>query len=468
MSHSYIVEAKSPWQPLPRLALPVLAEETLTLMVTWTDWWLCGHFLGHHGDSAKAAMGLMGYTMWLIPSLFAAVAIGATALVARYMGGQDIERAQRTANQSVLIGIAFAVVLTLTFALLGNQFVAAMQLKGEAGKLAVDYLWIIVPIIPLIMFEQVGAACLRGAGDTVTGMIAKSIVVIVNIAISATLVTGWGPFPDLGWIGLAIGTATGHAIGGLILFTALLRGRARMKLQWRWLKPDFSLIGKLLRIGVPGGTDLAALLGAQLVFVAIVNSLGESAAAAHGLAVQIEACAYLPGHAFQVAAATLAGQYLGAGKPVMASRSSLYCFAVACFIMVTAGTIMYFWGDHVAYFFTGNWEDPTTHNSARLLKIVAFAMPSLAFVMVITGALRGAGDTVWPLVFTLFGFLVIRIPLAAYLACSTFTVPVLNIQMEGLGWGVQGAWYAMATDLTIRALFALVRFSHGGWKNVKI
>ncbi len=453
---------------MPRLAGPVLAEETLTLAVTWTDWWLCGHYLAHYGDSAKAAMGLMGYTMWLIPTMFAAVAIGTTALVSRYVGKNDMPTANRTAHQSFLIGALFAIILTILFALLGSQFIGAMQLRNEAAGFARQYLWVIVPIIPLIMVEQVGAACLRGAGDTVTGMVAKGLVVITNIFVSTSLITGWGPFPEMGWVGLAIGTATGHALGGLILLIVLVKGRVGLKLGLVGMKPDFSLLKKLLRVGLPGGADLAALLGAQLVFVALVNSLGESAAAAHGLAVQIEACAFLPGHAFQVAAATLAGQYLGAGKPALATRGALYCFFSACAIMVVAATIMYFYGEYIAYFFTGDWDDPTTHNAARLLKIVAFALPSLAFLMVISGALRGAGDTIWPLAFTLTGFLLIRIPLAAYLSCDTMQIPLVGWEFQGLGWGVNGCWYAMAVDLTVRAFLTCMRFVHGGWKNIKI
>ncbi len=453
---------------MSRLAAPVLVEETLTLMVTWTDWWLTGHFLREGGDAVKAAMGLMGYTMWLIPSMFAAVAIGATALIARRVGEGKFNAAQHTTNQAILVGIGLAVAATLLTALAGDDFIRVMQLRNGAAAYANTYLQIIVPVIPLIMFTQVGSACLRGAGDTVTGSVAKSIVVLVNIAVSTTLVMGLFGIQPLGWQGIAYGTAIGHAVGGVILLIALLGGRAGMKLNWPMLKPHISLIRRLMRIGIPGGIEILVLLMSQLVFVAIINSLGEAAAAAHGLAVQIEACAFLPANAFQVAAATIVGQFLGAGRPDRATRGALACVSVALAIVAVAGIAMFFGGHLLSAFFTGDIDHPTTRKAAELLRIVALALPSLAIVMVTSGALRGAGDTIWPLIITMLGFFLIRIPLAVVLSMEQVNLPILGLEFAGGGLGVAGAWIAMAIDLVLRSVMISARFVSGGWKHTKV
>lgn len=451
-----------------RLALPALAEEMLILAVTWTDWWLTGHFFQFDGDETKAAMSLMGYTMWLIPSMFAAIAIGAMALVARWVGSGDTERASRVANQAFIIGVVLAVLFTGVLIVWGDDFISVMQLKSVAAEYAWQYLAIMIPVVPLIMCAQVGAACLRGAGDMVTGFSAKLVVVFLNIGISTALVTGWGFLPQVGWKGLAIGTAVGHAVGGVIILTVLMRGRAGLKLNRAQLRPDWPLIGKVLRIGLPSGFDMAALLVSQLLFVALINSMGEASAAAHGLAVQIEACAYLPGAAFQVAAATIAGQFLGAQRPQRAAEGVLICLAAGATLMCASGLGLYFYGEQFALFFTGDGSDPTTGNASELLRIIALAMPSLAIVMVVTGGLRGAGDTFWPFIYTLIGFFVFRIPLAIFLCFETFEVPLVNWDIQGLGLGVSGAWYAMGIDLLVRGFLVGGRFMHGGWKNLKV
>ena len=438
---------------MARLAIPALAEEFLVLAVTWTDWWLAGHYFQADGDATKAAMSMMGYVMWLVPSLFAAVAIGATALVARNVGSGDEIRANRSANQAFIVGAGIAAVLLSSAAFFGEPFLALMQLRGSAAEFASEYFYIVIWSIPLIMFSIVGASCLRGAGDMVTGFVVKSIVVLTNIFISYSLVTGWGPFPAIGWKGLAIGTAIGHSLGGVIMLFMLIRGRAGLKLKRILLVPNVPIINSLLRVGLPGGLDVGVLLLSQMIFLAMINALGTSAAAAHGLAVQIEAACFLPGAAFQAAAATMAGQFLGAKMPDRAAKSGWWCLCSGGTVMCTMAVIIYIYGHHVAYFFTASYVDPTAVTATKLLKIISFVMPFLAMVMILTGSLRGAGDTVWPFLFTLFGFFVIRIPLAALFGFEdlSYINDVLGTELTGFGWGIEGAWYAMIIDVTIRA-----------------
>ena len=451
------------------LAMPALAEEFLVLMVTWTDWWLAGHFFQADGDATKTAMSLMGYFMWLVPSMFAAIAIGGTAVVARLIGRNDFVSARKTANQAFLVGGIAAVFITAMVWLLGDIFIQAMQLRGDAARFAQEYLGLVVFAIPMVMCTQVGAACLRGAGDTVTGFVAKSFVVLFNILISTSLVTGWGPFPELGWKGLAIGTAIGHCVGGAIILSTLMVGRAELQLRLRWMRPDFALIWKIFKVGLPGGFDIATILVSQMFFLAIINSLGNAAAAAHGLAVQIEACCFLSGAAFQIAAATMAGQFLGARMPQRATSSVLLCFITGAVIMCVFAVFLFFEGHWFAYFFIGSWDDPTTLLTGELLQIVAVVMPCLAATMILSGGFRGAGDTIWPLMITAIGFFLIRLPLTLYLCLDEITWLEINGQpIQGLQWGVQGAWYAMAFDIAFRSLLVSGRFIQGGWRKVQI
>lgn len=449
-----------------RLALPVMAEEMLNLLVGYTDWWLTGHFL--KGHDYQAAMSLMAYTLWLLPSLFSVVAIGALALVARHVGAGDMPTARRVTNQAFLVGGGLAAVVTLAAAVCGGQYVAAMQLKGPAAPLALSYLWILVPAIPAIMVEQVAAASLRGAGDMVSGMAAKVTVNIINMALSTALVTGWGPFPHLGWQGLAIGTACGHGIGGLLLLLLLLRGRAGLAIRVDLLRPDVRLIRRLLRVGLPGGADVVSVVTCHLVYLAIINSLGTLASAAHGLGVQIEALAYLPGSAFQAAAATLAGQYLGAGEPKRATRAVLHTLAAGGGVMTSAGFVLFFGGRMLAGFFTNDSHGDTAVLTGDLLKVVAISMPSLAVVMVLTGALRGSGDTVWSLAITFVCLIGVRLPGACLLAWNDFQLPLIGVTISGFNLGVFGAWYAMVADVMLRSLLVTARIWHGGWRRVGV
>jgi putative MATE family efflux protein len=343
-----------------------------------------------------------------------------------------------------------------------------MQLEGKAAELAERYLWILTPVIPVIMLEQIGVACLRGAGDTVSGFIAKSIVNVVNVIVSTLLVLGPGSIPKLGWEGLAIGAACGHGLGGLLVLVFLVRGKAGLRIELAGMRPDKELIRRLWRIGMPGGCDVLAVLCCHFVYLAIINGLGVEAAAAHGLGVQIEALAYLPCYAFHVAASTMTGQLLGAGDPRRASRSAIEACFVGGAMLTAAAFVFYFAGIWLAGFFTGDVNDPTAMAAGKLLKIVAFSTPPLAIVMVLTGALRGAGDTRWPLVVTFVGLIGVRLPLACLFAWESLHLPGLEITITGLGLGVAGAWCAMVIDVVLRSILLVYRFWQGRWKEMTV
>jgi putative MATE family efflux protein len=460
------------WRAMLVLALPVLAEESLNLLVGYTDFFLAGRYLA--GKDALAAMGLVAYILWILPTLFSFVSIGALALVARLVGAGDRPQAAHATRQALVVGIVFAGAGIFLSVTAGSWFVRAMNLQGEAATLAIRYLWILTPAIPLIMLEQVGTACLRAAGDTVSGLVARVVVNIANLTISTVLVLGLGPFPQLGWDGLAIGTTCGHVLGGAIILGRLIQGGGGVSIargsESRGLAafgPDWALIRRMLRVGLPGGMDIVAVLICHLFYVAIINRLGTLAQAAHGLGVQIEAMSYLPGSAFQVAAATLAGQALGAADPRRARRAVLYCVASATSIMCVAGLVMYFAGEQLAALFTGGPTE-TSILVGQLLKIVAWSCPPLAILIVTSGALRGSGDTTWPLAITLIGLAGIRIPGACLLAWDEIPLPGLDMSIPGLGLGVAGAWWAMVVDVSLRSILIAGRFLHGGWQRAKV
>jgi Na+-driven multidrug efflux pump len=200
----------------------------------------------------------------------------------------------------------------------------------------------------------------------------------------------------------------------------------------------------------------------------IVLSLGDIAAAAHGVAIQVEALGYMPGGAFQISAATLAGQYLGARDLVRARRSVMMACAVASGIMVAAGILFYVAAMPLASFFLGGRASEVVPLAARLLRIVAYAMLPLAVTMVLVGALRGAGDTRWPLALNLLGIVLLRVPLAIFLAHDVVWIPLVGQSVPGAGLGVVGAWYGAVIDIAARCLLLMARFRHDAWQRIEV
>ena len=136
--------------------------------------------------------------------------------------------------------------------------------------------------------------------------------------------------------------------------------------------------------------------------------------------------------------------------------------------MKLAGLVVFFTADAITSVFAGENTAEAVGMAAPLIRIVSVSMPSLAIVIIMTGALRGAGDTIFPLIFSFIGLLFIRIPLAYYLCWDQIAIPLTDIVITGRNMGVEGAWYAMVTDVVLRSFLILGRFQHGGWKHIKV
>jgi putative MATE family efflux protein len=302
----------------------------------------------------------------------------------------------------------------------------------------------------------------------VSGLVIMAVVNLVNVVVSWSLVLGLGPLPELGWKGIALGTAAGFLVGGTLVMALLLRGRWGLKLQWRRFRPNRKLIRRLLRVGLPGGADMLSIIGCQLWFVSLINRLGTLAVAAHGVALCVESLAFLPGSAFQMAATTMVGQTLGARDPRRASRSAVMALLCGGGLMIMAGVVIFTRAEALAGLFVRSEHSHVADLAVPLLRTVSLAIPALAVTMILSGSLRGAGDTRWPLAFSLVSLLGVRIPLAYWLAQDVVELPLVEITIAGWGLGVVGAWYAMAADLHVRALLVTIRFLHGGWKRVEV
>ncbi len=454
-------------RPVIWLVVPVLVEQILALSVGFTDKWLAGNLLD--GAEYLAAVGLVAYCLALLPGLFAIPAVAATCLVARSVGAGDLTAARRAATQSLLVGAVLVAILLGLASVAGEAFVHWMGLPAESTALAWRYLSIVVPALPAMMIIHVGVAVLRGAGNMVAGLFSMSVVNLVNAGASYALATGCFGLPRLGWEGLAWGTLAGYCCGAVCVLFLLTRSAFHLRPQASDWRPDYRRLKRILHVGIPAGVDAVANAACHLGFLSIVNRLGNTDAAAHGLAITIESLAFLPGSAFAVAAATLAGQFLGAGDERRA-RESVWLAALGCTgLMTVAGIVFLLTADGLAAWFVGGAgrQPEVAALTATLVRIVAFAQPPLALLMVLSGGLRGGGATRPPLLVNFLGLLVIRLPLAMLLAWPEIELPG-GILLIGLGLGAAGAWYAMAADLTVRSVAMLIIFKHKSWSRVSV
>jgi putative MATE family efflux protein len=459
------------WQLVLALAWPALLQQMLVLAVSLWDRYLAGH--ARAPDPAEqvalqAAQTTANYLTWVISSYTVLVSVGSTALVAHLIGAGDRRGAVHATNQSLLLAVVLGLAGSAV-ALAGlGPLVHLLQLEGAVARFAAAYLFPLFLLLVFQIIEAAGIACLAGAGDTRTGLWVRAGVAVFNVPLSWGFFRGVGPLPALGFVGIAWGTAVSNVLGALAVTAVLLCGRAGLHLDGRLLWPNPGLLRRLLRVSVPAALDSLSVAVGQLWFLGIVNHLSDAAKAAHGIALGWEALGYLSGSAFSTAAMTLVGQNLGAGDPRRAARGGWVAFGLGGALMTLMGAVFFVLaGPMFRLFCPGEGQQPIVEAGVPVLRLVAFAMPMVASCIVFTGALRGAGDTRVPVLFSWFGFFVLRIPLAYLLTRREIDLGPLGV-LPGLDLGLLGAWLAMFADLTVRGLFFLGRFAGGRWRLMRV
>jgi MATE family multidrug resistance protein len=432
-----------------RLALPAAGEQLLSMMVGIVDTILVGHL----GAPALAAVSLANEWVFFVIVLFWAIATGAMALVARSVGAKDSETANGAMGQSMLIGALVGLVATALVVWLAEPALALMGAEPQVLRDGVTFLRIAALVFPLTGVMFVGNACLRGAGDTRTAMVVMAVVNVLNIAVAWTAINGPFGLPRLGVAGSALGAVAGRAGGGLLVVALLLRGRAGLKLDVGALRLNMGLVKRVMRVGLPTGMEYMAWRVGMMVFTRAVASLGTVAVAANTVVLRAESFAFMPGLGFAVASTALVGQGLGAGDPRRAERSGYIAFQLAALVTGSLGLILVLAPQTFIKLFT---DDPSVIQSAILpLQIMCALEAPQSAAFVFAGGLRGAGDTLYPMLVTFVVIWVIRVPAALILGVA-------------LGFGLAGAWAGMAIELALRGLIYFRRFRRGAWKLIEV
>ena len=436
------------------LALPVLGEELLNSFVGIFDVWLAGRI----SVAATAAIGLGAYVEWLISMLFMLVGIGTTALVARYTGAVRREDANHYANQSLTLAVGMGLAAFALIYSIAPSLARLQNMTGETLDIIVRYLRIDATGHVFTSFTLVGAAALRGVGDMRTPLKILTVVNVVNMAVSYGLVFGTGPLPALGTDGIAIGTVAGRFVGGVLTLVVLARGLSDLRLTLAQLRFRIESARRILRIGLPAALDGAVMWSGHFIFLIIIANLGDRQLApilyaAHIIGIRIEAFTYLPAAAWSKATATVVGQALGAGNRRRAVAAGHEGVLQCCILGIGLVAFYYFGAELI--FHTMQTDSIVWMCGIPALKMAAFFQLFLIASIIYVGALRGAGDTRYPLIITLISVGLVRLP-AGYLLGITF------------GMGLMGAWGAMCLDMTVRGVLAACRFQRGRWLTARV
>lgn len=433
-----------------KLAWPAVVEQFLIQIFGMIDMMMVGAI----GPAAIAAIGLTNQPMLLAMAAFMALNVGTTAVIARAIGAGDLREANEAARQALVTITLLGILVTVLLYTFTPQLVKFMGAEEDSFDYAVSYMRVVaLGLIPQTISMAV-TAMLRGAGDTRTPLRFNIIANVINVFGNAVLINGLLGFPRWGVYGAGLATSISRLAGCILSLYAISRGGAALKVSLRGkfrFKPR--LIQRIVRVGLPAMLEQVVLRFGVITYTRIVSGLGTMIYAAHQIGMNIVGLSFTPGQGFSMAATSLVGRSLGSRRPDRAERYGWETRYVGMHVAGAMGLIFFFGGGMIARLYT---DDPTVVNmAATCLKIIAIVQLAQSSQFILAGALRGAGDTKWPLISTMMGVVGVRVALA------TLFVRVLNM-------GLNGAWYAMAIDQFCRSLFIYFRYRSGRWKELRV
>ncbi|MCP5069529.1 MAG: MATE family efflux transporter [bacterium] len=428
------------------LAWPAIATNLLHSLVGLVDIKVVGSL----GASAVAAVSTGHRVFFILQGVMMAITAGTTALVARHWGAGNRAEAERVTRTSLWMCMAFAGILTAPGVLFAGQLAGLFEgLDPETMALAAGFIRTISLFNVAFAINVVLGTALRAAGDTRTPLLIAVATNLVNVFLLYGLVFGHFGLPTLGVQGAAMANGLAFVFGALLTI-GLWLGRVLI-VRWGPTGGDFdrARVRQILHIGYPTGLEQFVFQAGLMTFLMIVARYGEAPYAAYSIGVNILSFSFLVGLGFSIAASTMVGQNLGAEDPDAAERSGWRAMFLSIGVMVVFGTIIIAFAEPFARFLIDDDE------VVRLAGIVIWRRGSVQALMGIEfalgGALRGAGDTRFPLWIVFAGFFLGRIPLALVLAW--------------LGWSVEWVFAALLADYVIKAIGLVLRFRNGRWKH---
>lgn len=432
------------------LALPSMGEHILKMTIGVVD----TAFVGRLSPEALAVSGLSWSILFFFSMLAFGMNTGATAVVARLLGGEKNEETKKAAGQSIVLNLTFTTVITIIIMVFAERFFILLGAEPEVIKTGARFLRILTTTYVFSGLMLGAHSIIKASGDTKTPMKIFAAVNALNIFLDYCLIFGKLGFPRHGVLGSAEASALVRVPGAFLAFGGIMLGWYGIKLKFKHFFPvSWKMIGRVVRIGGPATVESMVFSSATVAFVWIVTQLGTEPLAAHNVLLRAESFSFMPGIGFMVAAQIAVGRALGEGDREKTDFLAWESVKMGSIIMGFMGVIFFTIPHLFIKIFTDSPE--VIRLGAHTLRIISIIQPVQGLMFVLMGILKGAGDTRTTMKFSIVGMWAIRVPLAYLFAI------VLNL-------GVAGAWAGMCIDIAMRALFYLHRFRGKEWAEIEV
>ncbi len=393
----------SPGRNLVLFSLPLLLGNLAQQLYSTVDSIVVGKNVG---DAGLAAIGASGPILNLLLVLFMGISVGASIMVSQLFGARETEKLSHTVGTAVTATLVACLIIMAAGPLLTPWLLELLDTPSNVYQMACDYLTILFIGVIGSAYYNIISGILRGLGDSIMPLVFLIVACGLNTGLDILFVKyfNWG-VPGAAWA-----TIISQAISGALCLIKLfsMRGVLHVKLKTLW--PKKVLLGQLIRLGLPSGLTQAIFSLAMIVVQALTNSFGDLVLAANTAVMRVDGFAMMPNFTFGTAMTTFVGQNIGAKRMERVEKGTKSGLKLGLSVSVVLVGLILIFGRALMSCFT---ETPRVIElGQKMMFTLALGYVAMAVTQVLSGAMRGAGDTVTPMWISIITTVIIRVPVA--------------------------------------------------------
>jgi putative MATE family efflux protein len=427
------------------LALPIVFGNLLQTGYQLVD----AYWVGRLGANAVAAVAVCFPINFLLIALGSGFSVAGSVLVAQNFGARNLKMVNHIAAQSLVLETGLALVLTVVAYAASPFILHLFGVGNDIFDLANSFQRVLmlglVFNFGFLMFQSL----MRGVGEVRIPLYINIGTLALNFALDPLFIDGWGPIPAYGVAGAALATLVTQVLSFAIGIIVLLRGKSGIKLSFKGFKPDFPLMSRSVKLGLPSSIDLSARALGLSMMTGLATAFGTTILATYGIGSRILALGIIPALGISLACSTLVAQNIGAKNLPRARQTANYAILLSFVGLLLVGLGGWLAAEPLVRFFLKG-DEAVTRDAVEFVRI---AVGSLCFTGVqqcISGALRGAGNTLGAMILTIIGVWGLQFPVAWYLSRHT-------------ALGFHGLWWSFVISNVLSALLAGAWYLRGSW-----
>ena len=423
-----------------QFAAPMLLGNLFQQLFSIVDSIVVGNFVG---KEALAAVGASFPVIFVMVSMIIGLVMGTTVVISQYLGAKDFVKVRRAIDTMYIYSLVAGFISTAAGLILSEPLLRLLELPEDIMPQATLYLRIYLSGIIIFFGYNGTSAILRGLGDSKTPLYFLIIATVANIIFDLLFVAVF----KMGVGGAAYATLLANGIAFLLAIIWLNKTHKLIRIAIKGLHFDRQVFKQSIRIGLPTGIQQTLVAMGALALMGIVNTFGTNVIAGYSVASRLDALAIVPAMSFSQAISTFVGQNIGAKKPERIKQGLISTVKMSGIVTIVTTLLIILTGHILMSLFTDDSE--VIRLGDQYLTIVSTFYIAFTLMFIYNGVMRGAGDTLLPMFFSLLSLWLIRIPMAWYLSGKI---------------GPAGIWWAIPSGWIIGLILSFLYYKSGRWK----